>query len=64
MSKPNREPTAAEINALVAQQYANLPAWWDSAAPKASPGDDPTGEYQRERDRRRQWGRRQKRKAK
>lgn len=38
---PHRdEPTAAEVEAMVAEQMANLPAWW----PKVGPDVDPDGD--------------------
>ena len=29
-----REPTMEELDARIAEQYANLPKWWESANPK------------------------------
>ena len=59
MSKPKREPTAAELDALLAEtEAAPKPAWWGSATPKQRGGSDPTGELQRAYDRRRRWDKR------
>lgn len=32
---PRREPTEAELNALIAEQMANLPPWWAAEAKAA-----------------------------
>ena len=58
-NQPWREPTMEELDALVARQYANLPKWWDSAAPKERETNE---DAKRERLRRKSWGRRQKEK--
>ncbi len=34
------EPTEAEVEAMVAEGYRNLPSWWESSWPKGGYRDD------------------------
>lgn len=37
---PRGEPTEAELEAMIAEQMANLPPWWDAERCKAREGRD------------------------
>lgn len=37
---PGREPTEEELDAMIAEQRANLPPWWDAETRRMNGGDD------------------------